>query len=90
MPTERTCVSVKIVDGSLRALAPTHPGAVVISIGGLHLATDIVGDARDSSVRLDIASLAVLAIDSIHDAEQQRVKRSEGDPSVIHWKVRPG
>lgn len=56
VPTERTCISVKVVDGSLRVRAPVHPGAIVLSIGGLHFATDIIGDAPDSSFRLDIAS----------------------------------
>lgn len=87
MPTERACISVKIVDGSVRAFAPTHPGALVLSVGGLHFATDIIGDARDSSFRLDIASLAALAIDDIHDAEQLRVRKGEIDSGMAHWKV---
>lgn len=87
VPTERTCVSLKIVDGSIRAFAPKHPGALVLSIGGLHFATDIIGDSKENSFRLDIASLAVLAIDDIKDAEQQRVRKGGGDLGVTHWKV---
>ncbi|TEB36380.1 hypothetical protein FA13DRAFT_1683755 [Coprinellus micaceus] len=87
VPTERACISVKIVDGSVRAFAPTHPGALVLSVGGLHFATDIIGDARDSSFRLDIASLAALAIDDIHDAEQLRVRKGEIDSGMAHWKA---
>ena len=78
---------MKIVDGSLRAFAPNHPGALIISIGGLHFATDIVGDTTNTSFRLDISTLAILAIDNIRDAEQQRVRRGETDSGVALWKV---
>ena len=77
---------MKIVDGSVRAFAPKHPGAVVLSIGGLHFATDIIGDVKDASFRLDIASMGVLAIDNVNDTERQRVRKGETDTGMIHWK----
>ncbi|KAF5315958.1 hypothetical protein D9611_004756 [Ephemerocybe angulata] len=87
VPTERTCISLKIVDGSLRAFAPNHPGALVLSIGGLHFATDIIGDSKDTSFRLDIASLAALSIDNLTDAEHQRVRKGETDAGAGYWKT---
>ncbi|KAF8163360.1 hypothetical protein B0H34DRAFT_764867 [Crassisporium funariophilum] len=63
IPSDRTRISVKILDGSLRAFAPKHPGALVSYIQELEFSTDVIGDSRDSSFRFSATGLNVLAID---------------------------
>lgn len=74
------------MNGSLRALAPTHPGALLLHIGELEFSTDIVGESPDFSFHLSIPSLSLLAIDAIPDPAIENSKTSSG---VSYWKVRP-
>ena len=63
IPSDRTRVSVKIVDGSIRMFAPNCPGGLVTHIQELEFATDVVGDFCDSSFRINATSLSLLALD---------------------------
>ncbi|KAG6874206.1 hypothetical protein C0995_003752 [Termitomyces sp. Mi166 len=65
IPSERTRISLRILDGAIRVFAPNHPGAVVIHIDDLEFATDVIGESPDSSFCLSIPSLALLAVDDI-------------------------
>lgn len=93
IPSERTRATVKIVDGSIRGFAPTHPGAVILFIGEVDFTTDIVGDSPDFSFHLSVPSLSVLFIDSFSDpydgagAEPAQVPSTSG--GTPHWKVCP-
>ncbi|EAU88507.1 hypothetical protein CC1G_04213 [Coprinopsis cinerea okayama7 len=85
VPSERTLVSLKITDGSIRALAPSHPGAMVLAIGGLNFVTDIIGNFPDTSFRVDVAALSAFAIENIADRQESRRK---GDANVAnHWRA---
>jgi len=63
IPSDRTRVSIKIVDGSIRIFAPNLPGSLVIHVQELEFATDVVGDSCDSSFRINAACLSLLALD---------------------------
>ncbi|KAJ7109447.1 hypothetical protein C8R44DRAFT_937041 [Mycena epipterygia] len=67
IPTERTHISLKVVDGSVRVLASNHPGALVIHAGALDFST-VVGNSPDTSLHLSVPALAVLMIDDLADA----------------------
>ncbi|KAG5728038.1 Autophagy-related protein 2 [Termitomyces sp. T112] len=65
IPSERTRISLRILDGAIRMFAPNHIGAVVVYVEDLEFATDVIGESPDSSVRLSIPALALLAVDDI-------------------------
>ncbi|KAG6898364.1 hypothetical protein C0992_009039 [Termitomyces sp. T32_za158] len=63
IPSERTHISIKILDVAIRVFAPNHPGTVAVHIDDLELATDVVGESPHSSVRLSVPALALLVLD---------------------------
>lgn len=63
IPSDRTRVSVKVVDGAIRLFAPNHPGGLVTHLQEMEFSTDVVGDSRDSSFHIDGSSLSLLALD---------------------------
>ncbi|RDB21446.1 Autophagy-related protein 2 [Hypsizygus marmoreus] len=69
IPSERTRISLKVSEGSIRLLAPSHPGAIVLHIGDLDFSTDIVGSSSESFFRLSIPALALLAVDDTSERE---------------------
>lgn len=84
IPSERTAVSLKIMDGSIRAVAPSHPGAVVLHIGDLSFSTNIVGSSADVAFQLSTPALAVLALDDLSSVNEVNHSSS----GVNFWKVR--
>ncbi|KAG5650892.1 hypothetical protein H0H81_010636 [Sphagnurus paluster] len=83
VPSERTRIFIKICDGAIRVLAPNHRGAVVVHIDELEFATDVVGDSPDTSFRLFIPALALLAVD---DLANEAEKGSLSGNGVALWK----
>ncbi|KAJ6496744.1 hypothetical protein C8R47DRAFT_1115401 [Mycena vitilis] len=67
VPTERTHISLKVVDGSIRIIASNHPGALIIHAGALDLSTSVIGDSPDTTIRLSVPELAILMIDDLAD-----------------------
>ncbi|KAF8798079.1 hypothetical protein BYT27DRAFT_7203788 [Phlegmacium glaucopus] len=69
IPSDRTRIHAKILDGSIRAFAPNHPGAAVVYLQELEFSTDVIGDSRESSFRINATGLALLAADDISSLE---------------------
>ncbi|KAI0831319.1 hypothetical protein BC628DRAFT_1312257 [Trametes gibbosa] len=89
VPSERTRVNVKIVDTSVRLLAPSHPGAVVPYIGELDFSTLIEGNSSTSTMNLSIPALALLLADDIsssHEAPDTPVHVDSSTQGVGFWK----
>lgn len=87
IPSERTSVYFKIYDGSVRALAPQHLGAIVVHIGDLEFSTEVVGNSPESTFRLLVPALAVLVVDDASGVvtATQKTTFSHG---VAFWQVR--
>ncbi|KAJ7235449.1 hypothetical protein B0H12DRAFT_1141515 [Mycena haematopus] len=68
IPTERTHLSLKVLQGSIRIVSFNHPGALVIHSGALDFSTTVDGDSPDSTIHLSVPELAVLMIDNLADA----------------------
>jgi autophagy-related protein 2 len=75
-----------IVDGSIRAYAPTKPGAAVLYIGDAELSTEITGKSLESTVMLSIQYSSFLAIDDISNIEGASVGLHDMK-GVSYWKV---
>lgn len=84
MPTECTRIQVTIIDGSIRTFAPNHPGAVVVYLQELGFSTDVIGDSRETSFRVNATGLALLAAD---DISSQEVNLSSSLRGVPRWMV---
>ncbi|KAF9464765.1 hypothetical protein BDZ94DRAFT_466688 [Collybia nuda] len=83
IPSEKTSISLKIVDGSIRGFAPRHPGVMVIHVDDLEFSTDVIGDSPNSFFQFHsvghgvaywkrdgfvlFAEVSVLAIDVNHN-----------------------
>ncbi|KAJ3809145.1 hypothetical protein F5876DRAFT_44505 [Lentinula aff. lateritia] len=65
VPSERTKITLRVVDGSMKVLAPTHSGALVLHIGDLDFSTDLIGESPELEFMLRIHTAALLAIDDL-------------------------
>ncbi|KAJ6502482.1 hypothetical protein C8R45DRAFT_818480 [Mycena sanguinolenta] len=83
IPTERTHLSLKVLDGSIRILASNHPGALLIHAGALDFSTSVDGDSPDSTIRLSVPELAVLMIDNLADVVDPDAHDTSG---VRFWR----
>lgn len=72
--------------GSIRAYAPSKPGAIVLYAGDMDFATDIIGNALESSITLGIQYISLLAIDDVNGTRNEDfgLHDSKGVP---YWKV---
>jgi len=92
VPAERTKLSVHITDGSVKAHAPTYPGALVFYVGDLTLNTDIVGDAPSSLFHVSVPDLSLLLLDDLESRADGPVLDkipTSVNQGVTYWKVRP-
>jgi len=92
VPAERTKLTVHITDGSVKAHAPTHPGALVFHIGDLTVNTDIVGGATSSLLHVLVPDLSILLLDDSGVRADGRASDKVPTPvnqGVAHWKVGP-
>lgn len=92
VPSERTVISVKLVDTSVRALCPTFPGATVLHFGEADFSTVLVGNSPETSLRFSVQNLFLFLLDDLNSATKEsggrvstmsRLSRAAG--SV--WKV---
>ncbi|KAJ3725873.1 hypothetical protein C8R42DRAFT_575547 [Lentinula raphanica] len=82
VPSERTKITLRVVDGSVKVLAPTHPGALLLHIGNLDLATDLIGESPKLEFMLKVYSAALLGID---DMAEFHVSTTSAE-SFSFWK----
>ncbi|KAJ8078907.1 autophagy- protein 2 [Marasmius tenuissimus] len=82
VPSERTSLLVKVMNGSVRVTAPKHPGALIIHMGELEFATNLIGSATTFSFKLCVPSLALLAIDDASECIESAIQSNEG---VLFW-----
>nr|GAT53224.1 predicted protein [Mycena chlorophos] len=85
VPTERTHISLKILDGSIRAVTAKHPGALVIHSGNLTFSTTLVGGSTDVALQLSLAELAVMMVDDLADVVVPSAHKYSG---VALWNKR--
>lgn len=92
IPSERTRVAIKIIDGSIRCLAPSHPGAIVLYVDELDFATNIVGDSPEMSFHLLIPAISLLLVDDLlalnESAAMKQPRTHSASGGIMHWKVR--
>lgn len=85
IPSERTRISLRVSDGSINAVAPKHPGSVVVHIGDLEFGTNLVGSSSDVSFRLSVPALALLAINDTSDIAEPNFTSSSRN-GVSYWR----
>ncbi|ESK94572.1 hypothetical protein Moror_7968, partial [Moniliophthora roreri MCA 2997] len=65
VPSERTKITLKINNGSVKVTAPKHPGAFILHTGEADLSAEISGSSTTNDFDLAVTSTAFLAIDDI-------------------------
>lgn len=80
-------MNVTIIEGSVRALAPSHPGSAVLYIGELSFITDIVGDSPELAFSLAIPTISLLLNDDISSANEESPEKASVNKGVALWKV---
>ncbi|KAJ3557004.1 hypothetical protein NM688_g1710 [Phlebia brevispora] len=91
VPSERTRVSVKVLDSSVRVLAATNPGSLVLHIGELDFNTVLVGNLPEMSLHILAQTTSLFLIDDISTLDDEssseqavrRVRNSRGG----YWKA---
>ena len=91
MPSERTRVSVKLVDSSIRALAPTHPGGMVLYLGEFDFSTVMVGNSPDAEFHVLTQRTSLWLHEDVSGPEgegnQDHVARTQRSLHGAFWKV---
>ena len=92
MPSERTHVAVRVVDASIRALGPNHPGAMVLHLGEADYSTTLIGNLPETSFRLSVQALSLLLIDDLTSVTEVGSKRAPAMSRLSRtaagiWKV---
>ena len=93
VPSERTRLSISVVDSSIRGLCPTYPGALVLHLGGLGYSSVMIGALPETSFNLELQAISLLLLDDINSvdaatsahklASLNKIGRSNGGV----WKV---
>ncbi|PFH54295.1 hypothetical protein AMATHDRAFT_38236 [Amanita thiersii Skay4041] len=84
IPSERTSISIKAQDSSIRIFAPNYPGAILTHMGDLEFATEIIGGATESVFRLLIPNISFLAVDDALTCEN--IPIAPGAWGVTYWR----
>ncbi len=94
VPSEKTKLSIRIVDCSIKTLAPTHRGAFVLHVGDLDFSTVIIGNSPETSLQLGVQGTSVFFVDDVDNVSDDILpmdhlsglsRRSQASGGV--WKV---
>ena len=77
MPSERTRLSVKVVDSSVRALCPTYPGSLVLHVGELDFSSVLVGSVPETSFSLGLQAVSLLVLDDLSCSDESLASSSK-------------
>lgn len=88
VPNERTRLSLKVHDGSFRVLAPTHKGALVVSLDGLVLSTELITDLPEIVIELQLCALHAAFIDDVDALSSGPNQKRHPATALETWKVR--
>lgn len=84
IPNEKTSISFRLQESSVRVYAPTHPGALLLHVGDMEFRTDIIGSAIENAFHILIPSLSLLTVDDMACCEDVGAHQASG---VSYWKV---
>lgn len=89
VPTERTRINLKIVDGSVHIVSPPHGGAVALALTEMELTTELLGYSPDIALSLAVGELAVFAIDDKNvDMSDELLEEGSHQSGQDAWRVR--
>ncbi|GBE82158.1 Autophagy-related protein [Sparassis crispa] len=90
VPSERTSVSIKLVDTSFRLLAPTFPGTLIPYVGELNFSVLIVGSSPETSFQLHVPALSLFLVDDLaavsHGSADGTVQVASHSPGALFWE----
>ena len=91
MPSERTKISVKVVDSSVRMHGVSKSASAVLYIGESEFSTDLVGDSLETLALFGVSSASVLLVDEhssdLSEAESVHTQSPLLNGGIDKWKV---
>jgi autophagy-related protein 2 len=87
VPSEVTRISIQLDDTSVHVAAPTHPGALVLSLGHLAVSTELVSDATGKTVEIAGSGIRTLLIDDLKAPLPEKGQSHRPLTGPEHWKV---
>ena len=87
VPSEVTRISLKLEDTSVHVAAPTHPGALVLSLGTLAISTELVSDATGKTVDLSGKGIRMFLIDDLKAPLPEKGHSHRPLTGSEYWKV---
>ena len=89
IPSEQTRITLKVLDGSVRVLAPAHSGALLLHFEEVDISTDIVGESQQNIFRLHVMSAYILFVDELaaNVLQEPMAGISHSTGGLAHWKV---
>ncbi|TDL27313.1 hypothetical protein BD410DRAFT_762110 [Rickenella mellea] len=81
VPSERTRVSMKIMDGAIRATLDDHPSALLTYLGNFQFHTEIIGDSNEIALQFTVPALSILLTDDVRTL----VDMSENSHTGVTW-----
>lgn len=88
VPSERTKVVIKVSDGSISIMGSTQQASAVLYLEELKLATDLVGDATEVLVSLQMDKGTVLLNDDVRPLEEYVSYAINSADGLSLWKSR--
>lgn len=91
VPSERTKISAKVVDSSVRVNGATKSASAVLYIGESEFSTDLVGDSLETLSLFGVPSASVLLVDEhsseLSEAESIYTQSHLLNGGIEKWKV---
>lgn len=87
VPSEVTRISLKLEDTSIHVAAPTHPGALVLSLGTLAISTELISDATGKTVDLSGKGIRMFLIDDLKAPLPEKGQSHRPLTGPEYWKV---
>ncbi|KAH8117286.1 hypothetical protein DFH11DRAFT_1574221 [Phellopilus nigrolimitatus] len=79
IPSERTQISVNILECALRVTPPSQTSALVLSLRDVGLSTDLVGDSQETALNASITAMSVLLTDDVESLSTDSNLHPESD-----------
>ncbi|KAH7341314.1 hypothetical protein B0J17DRAFT_593970 [Rhizoctonia solani] len=64
VPTERVRLNLSLIDSCVRLVAPKHPGALAVVIGGVHFNTDVIASSTEIISEAGLRTITVMVADN--------------------------
>ncbi|KAI0093682.1 hypothetical protein BDY19DRAFT_1063485 [Irpex rosettiformis] len=80
VPSERTRLSIKVVDSSLQGLCPKYPGSLVLHLGEVEYSSVMVGALPETSFTVGLQTVSLLLLDDLSSVDESTSSSNKAAP----------